>query len=240
MLDVVDATSHDQIAANLSRAEQTEAWYFRTGIGRHQFVLAHALVRLALSHYFPVPPGEWRFDRDDNGRPFIVAPRLSTPVQFSLSHSRGLAVCLISSVAEAAVDVEEVLHSDDLELVARRSFSASELESLKVLSGMDWMERFFDCWTLKEAYTKARGLGLNLSLSDISFEFGPNRGIRAHFGGEVSDDPATWMFWRLKVLPRYTISVAARIAYAGDCEIIHRHVAFDGTRMFRKPARGLV
>ena len=40
-------------------------------------------------------------------------------------------------------------------------------------------DRFFERWTLKEAYVKARGLGLSLPLAQIGFDLTPLAGARA-------------------------------------------------------------
>lgn len=83
-------------------------------------MISRALVRLVLSNHFPIPAGDWRFDRDGNGKPSIVAPAGFPPVRFSLSHTQGLVACLISLSAEAAVDVEKIEYNQDLALVARQ------------------------------------------------------------------------------------------------------------------------
>jgi 4'-phosphopantetheinyl transferase len=127
--------------------------------------------------------------------------------------------------------VEKVEHSEDLSLVARQVLSRAELSILNNLSGTDWTTRFFDYWTLKEAYAKARGLGLGLRLSDVEFEEGPDNAIRAHFASSVNDDPSAWLFWRCRLPSKHTISVAARKDFDGEPRIIRRSVKFDGMSM---------
>lgn len=194
----------------LSADERNEARRFRRAGNRHQFVMARALVRLALSRHFPVAAGDWRFARDDRGKPFIAGPELLPAPRFSISHTRGLVACLISLCAEAAVDVEAIEHHPDLALVARQVLAPAEHEALSELSGGDWTARFFDYWTLKEAYAKARGLGLGMALRDIAFDLDAHDAIRARFAPAVNDDPAAWLFWRRRLPPRHALSVAAR------------------------------
>src|SRR3989442_9510438 len=57
----------DHLQAILSEDEQKDARRFHRAKDRHQFVIARALVRLALSQHFLIPPGDWRFHRDHNG-----------------------------------------------------------------------------------------------------------------------------------------------------------------------------
>ena len=229
------ALTHDQrisdLQAILSMDEQKRARRFRRASDSRQFVFAHALVRLALSHHLAVPASDWHFDRDSKGKPVIAAPEMFSAVEFSLSHTNGLVACLITLSAEAAVDVEKVKYTHDLALVAHQIFSPTEQRTLSVLSAKDWTERFFDYWTLKEAVAKARGLGLALPLSDISFELDAGNWIRADFACAADDDPSVWIFWRNHPQSQHAMSLAVKRDFDDECEIIQRLVKFDGARI---------
>jgi phosphopantetheinyl transferase len=95
--------------ALLSIEERRRARRFHRLADHNQFVVAHSLLRLVLSC-----PGEWRFSRDRNGRPHIMAPALLPEVYFNLSHTAGFAACLISLTPEAAVDVERIAPDEQL------------------------------------------------------------------------------------------------------------------------------
>jgi 4'-phosphopantetheinyl transferase len=229
--DLNDGAIAGRVVEILAADERNESRRFRRARDQHQFVIARALAKLALSQHFPVAAGDWRFARDHNRKPFIAAPEISPPVRFSISHTQGLLACLVTPSAEAAVDVEKIEPSQDLAAVATQVLSRSEQADLSALSGEDWTARFFDYWTLKEAYAKARGLGLGLALSDISFELKPDGTIGAHFGPVIHDDPSAWMFWRRQLPPQHTLSVAAKRDFDGRCELIVRTVKFDGARI---------
>jgi 4'-phosphopantetheinyl transferase len=224
--DTTDTAIACRLQEILSADEKNEACRFRRVTDRNQFVLARALVRLALSNHFSIPAGAWRFDRDRNRRPFIVAPTLLPPVRFSVSHTRGLIACLITLSAEAAVDVERVEHNEDLALMALQFLSPVEQRALNALSGADWTTHVFDLWTLKEAYAKARGLGLSLPLNDIGFELAPNN-VRAHFASRLGEDPSAWVFWHRHLSAQHTISVAAKKDFGEGCEVILRPVKIE-------------
>jgi 4'-phosphopantetheinyl transferase len=227
--DLNDGVIASRLAPILSTDEQNEARRFRRPRDQHQFVIARALARLALSRHIPVAAADWRFDRDENRKPLIAAPEISPPVRFSISHTQGLVACLIGLCAEAAVDVEKIEPNQDLALVARQVLSPAEQAALNALSGADWTARFFDYWTLKEAYAKARGLGLGLPLNAIGFELEPDETIRAHFAPGVDDDPSAWVFWRRHLPPQHTISVAAKKDVDREFELVVRSVEFDAT-----------
>ena len=226
--DDLDIKTLSNLEAILSANEKKEARRFRRIKDRHQFLLARGLLRFALSEHLPVCAADWRFARDQNHKPFIIAPKSFSAVNFSLSHTDGLIACLVSLVAEAAVDVEKLEFHDDLALVAKQVLSAVELTALGKLSGRDWTERFFDYWTLKEAYAKARGVGLSLGSSDIVFEIDADNGIRAHFSSRSDDDSSAWVFWCHHLSPQHTISVAAKAETDAGYEIICRSVNFEG------------
>jgi 4'-phosphopantetheinyl transferase len=226
--DLNDAATACRLQQLLSADEQEEVLRFHRVADQNRFIISRSFVRLTLSQHFPVPTSEWRFDRDRNRKPFIVAPDISPTVQFSLSHTEGVVACLISLSAEAAVDVEKVVCSPDLPAAVEKILSLTEQRTLSARSGADWAALFFNYWTLKEAYAKARGLGLMLELRDIGFEFKSDNTIQAHFASHVDDDALDWVFWSRHLSAQHLISVAAKRDVSNECKIIHRPVKFDG------------
>ena len=207
--------------------EQAEARRFRRAQDQQQFVIARAMVRWSLSRHFPLRAADWRFDRDDYGKPFVAFPHVLPSVQFSISHTDGMIACVVTRSAEAGVDAEKVEHNQDLPLVAGRVFSPAELVGLGELSGAAWTRRFFELWTLKEAYAKARGLGLSLTWSDIDFEPGPNNTARVRFASAFGDDPALWAFWRRSMRSGHVVAVAAKRNFSGPLEVVPRRIGLD-------------
>ncbi len=227
--DLDDATSLDRFLLILSADERNEAQRFRQSADRARFIIAHSLLRLALSHHFQLSTDAWRFERDHNRKPILVAPEITPKVQFNISHTQGRVACLITLSSEAGVDVEEIAYNHDHTAMAGLILSPSELNALSVLTGKNKTERFFDYWTLKEAYAKARGLGLLFSLTDVGFEFGSDNRIRAHFPPKVVDDPSAWTFWRLCLASRHIVSVAAKRDLGGEYLLILRSVTLSAT-----------
>ena len=217
------ARSTSRLSNLLSAEEQSTADRFQSVRDRRRYVIAHALIRLALSNYFPVAAVDWRFGRDRNGKPIIVAPEEFDAVRFSISHTSGLIACLVTCASEAGIDVEKVEPNQELAQVAQNVLSASELQFLNRLSLEKWTSRFFDLWTLKEAYGKARGIGLDLPMKAISFEIGPENSVCACFDEEVQDDASRWMFSLRHPSPSHALAVAV----GESCEIVERIVSFD-------------
>ena len=59
--------------------------------------------------------------------------------------------------------------------IARRYFAAREVAELQALPTHLRTEGFFLCWTRKEAYVKAHGAGLSLSLDSFTVSLTPGR-----------------------------------------------------------------
>jgi 4'-phosphopantetheinyl transferase len=112
---------------------------------------------------------------------------------FSLAKTRELAVGLFAFDRDVGVDVELVAPIEAVEM-AERFFSPEELAELRRLEDAARLSRFYELWTLREAYLKARGIGLVLPLDQLVFRSTPSGGAQAEFGPAICDDPAHWQF----------------------------------------------
>jgi 4'-phosphopantetheinyl transferase len=213
--------------ALLSPAEHARTARFVFERGRHESLVTRALVRTTLSFYQPeVDPSAWQFVANPYGRPEIAAPACAPGLHFNVSHTDGRIVCLVAVGREIGVDVENSGRGAPLD-VADRYFSPSEVADVRALPEAARPGRFFDYWTLKESYIKARGLGLQLPLDQFSFHLGPAElgsvqlgpagrrqpsPITISFGPQIADDPATWQFDLRHLTPRHRLAIAIRRA----------------------------
>jgi 4'-phosphopantetheinyl transferase len=69
---------------------------------------------------------------------------------------------------------------------------------------------FFDYWTLKESYIKARGLGLALPLGQFTFLRPPGAAPTIEFAPELHDDAASWQFAQFWPSANHRMAVAVR------------------------------
>ena len=177
---------------------------------RRLFLVSHALVRLVLSRYASMAPEAWRFRRGPHGRPEIDASDVGG-LDFSLSHTRGLVAVAVAPRCAVGVDVEVVDPRRASIEIAQRFFAAPELATLAALSGAERVGRFFDFWTLKESYIKARGAGLlSLPLDKFWFRFLPARALMLEIDPLIDDRPEHWSF------ALYGVGTAHRIACAAS------------------------
>jgi 4'-phosphopantetheinyl transferase len=196
----------------LSPQEETADRRFRVESARRQHLAARALVRTTLSRYAEVDPRRWRFRSGPQGRPEIADPAGTPALRFNLSHTRGLVACLVTLGLDAGVDVERPGRRlrDPLAL-ARHGFAPAERAALQRLSGGARRELFYDLWTLKEAYVKARGAGfLTLPASKLAYEITPNRAIHLTLEPELEDRAEAWQVALLAPTADHRLALAIR------------------------------
>jgi 4'-phosphopantetheinyl transferase len=176
---------------------------------RHQYLVTRVLIRTCLSAYLQVEPADWRFNKNGYGKPGISHPKSILPIRFNLSHTNGMIMCGITRDCEIGVDVEDAQRTTRAAFDSlSRYFSSREIEDLGKLPPDQQRQRFFDYWTLKESYIKARGMGLAIPLDKFSFQFKANSldGFSVH--PDLNDDASNWQFWRIPMIDRYKIAVA--------------------------------
>lgn len=182
---------------------------FRFPEDRKLYLISHALLRTTLSKYANVEPQDWRFGKGLYGKPEVIGP-IPSPVGFNLSHTAGLAVCATSGAAtEIGVDIENNIRKSNIKEMRNYCLTALEIGALKKLNLQQQRNRFFDLWTLKEAYMKARGVGLGLGLLNLSFDLSKDS-IRVNFGENMDDIIEAWRFILLKPTANHHCAVAVK------------------------------
>lgn len=172
---------------------------------RHMFVITRALVRTTLSKYAACDPAAWRFEANPWGRPHACGPRPAP--YFNLSNTRGLVACAVAQTEGIGVDVENITRNTEPRAIAHRFFSSSEVEALMALPEDEHRTRFFSLWTLKEAYIKARGMGLAIPLGQFSYAL-DTAPITIRFGPQIEDDPERWRFALTRASDDHFLSLA--------------------------------
>jgi 4'-phosphopantetheinyl transferase len=95
--------------------------------------------------------------------------------------------------------------------IAERFFSADEVTELRALPAELKAEGFFNCWTRKEAYVKARGGGLRIPLDSFAVALRP--GAPAQF---VQGVESRWNLFGFSPGSNY---VAALVFDGAPCEV---------------------
>lgn len=202
----------------ISRAER-----FHFQKDREHFIVARGILRKLLGDYLGEHPARLSFSYSSHGKPALKdvdkvnnidgatdeIEDAARNIRFNLSHSGGLALYAITRKREIGVDIEHIRADlTDME-IAGRFFFSSEIAALLALPAEQRTQEFFNFWTLKEAYIKARGEGLSFPLDRfcVSLIPGSQQAVL-----KVHDDPyetSRWSLRALKPAPGYAAAVAA-------------------------------
>jgi len=224
---VLDPAEADRCRTIVTPGELAGCGRFVHDADRRRELATRATVRIVLSRYAEVAPGEWRFEAGPLGRPEIASPA-GTRLRFNVAHTRELVTCAVTETADVGVDVESVAAHPDLSRLAASVMSDEEFAEFEHVADADRPARFAAAWTLKESYLKARGLGLSLSPRAAAFDLRAPGAIRATFSAEAADDPAAWWFASWDEPPGHVVAVALRTGRAPSRVEVRRLVSFDG------------
>jgi 4'-phosphopantetheinyl transferase len=172
----LDERPADIFESFLSPDELTRANRFHFIKDRNHFVVARGLLRNLLAAYLGVNCAEFRFSYGAQGKPFLLLDSQSQ-INFNVSHSHGRAAFAFSRGRELGVDLEYVKDDFDDELIAKRFFSRAEVLALQTVPADLLKQAFFNCWTRKEAYIKARGEGLSMPLDQFDVTLKPDEPV---------------------------------------------------------------
>jgi 4'-phosphopantetheinyl transferase len=191
----------------LSDEERERASRFRFERDRSRFVAGRSTLRRLLAEYLDCAPGEVEILYGPYGKPHVAWPGLS----FNVSHSGSCALFAFAPGFEVGIDVEIARGGrQDDEGVARRFFSPREVATLRAQPPGSRPLAFLRCWTRKEAYIKARGEGLQLSLHDFDVEFAADAPPALLRTAWSDDEPADWNLQDLSSLSGGVAALAVR------------------------------
>jgi 4'-phosphopantetheinyl transferase len=219
----------------LDAQEQKTASRFLFERDRRQYLLAHTLVRRALALEAGLAEAELVIWRSARGRPFLRpaaagGPRGGSQLDFNLSHAGGYSLLGIVRRHRIGVDVERLEDRDERAITTIvRTFAAPEREWVaRAADGPARDRRALRVWTLKEAYSKARGLGLGLPFDAFAFTLDDERGVRA-FTPPADDTARPWRFVELEPVPGVLVAVAVPADEAQD-PVVHLGYGFPWSR----------
>jgi 4'-phosphopantetheinyl transferase len=181
-------------AALLSAAERQRASRFLFESDRDRYIVARACLRQLLAARLGTRPESVELVYGAGGKPALAPWSADTELHFNLSHSDGLTIYAFAQGREIGIDVEAVRlmrHADDM---AARFFSPHEHRAYQALDPCDRPLGFFQCWTRKEAFIKARGDGLSYPLARFDVSLAPREPAKIL---RVEDTPGDRCGWRL-------------------------------------------
>lgn len=201
--------------------QRAAKYYFQKD--REHFAVARGALREILSRYVSILPDRIRFSCNDYGKPLLTGPTGDHLLRFNVSHSNGVALYALTRGRDIGVDVEFMRQEFASLGIAELFFSPLEVSMLRALPPNLQTPAFFNCWTRKEAYVKARGEGLSHPLHRFAVSLVPGEPASLL---STDDDPleaSRWSLTELCVGPNYV----AAIAVEGPTPTLHHWQLFS-------------
>lgn len=183
--------------------ERARADRFRTDALRARFITSRAAQRQILARYGAASPGAITFRYSTQGKPSLESPVSLAHLRFNVSHSADLALLAVAENREVGIDVEAVRVVRDATGLARRFFSPAECAALQMLTGDRLTRAFLACWTRKEAYVKAIGLGIATQLGNFDVTVDPDSPATIEATRPDAGDAARWTMHSVDAGPGY-------------------------------------
>jgi 4'-phosphopantetheinyl transferase len=221
--EITEERLHSSYRELLSPAEKEQEPRFYFARDRRRFLITRALARTVLSRYAPIHPREWVFSTNAYGRPEIVnAEARGEGLSFNISHTHSLIVLGVTKSRALGADVENIRAREVSIDIADRFFAPQEVVALTATPPPRQQYRFFEYWTFKEAYIKARGMGLSLPLDKFSFHYPDDHTVELTIHPELADDPSRWQFWQFQPRPEYLVAICAERVGAQSPSLVVR------------------
>ncbi len=192
----------------LSADELARAAKFRVERGAERYIVGRGVLRTLLGRYTGAPPQSLAFAYNEYGKPELHG----SDVHFNLSHSHGIALAAVTRGRAIGVDIERIRGDVIGEKIAERFFSPAEARVLASLPADQQAQGFFNCWTRKEAWIKARGAGLSIALNSFEVSLTPGEPARLIATRPDAEEARRWSMEALDCEPGF----AAALAVAGE------------------------
>jgi len=176
-LDLPDGVLQS-LERTLGTSELTVADSYRREPLRPRFVARRGILRCLLGQYLGVEPAHVAFTTGRHGKPLLAPSSASRDIHFNVADSEDLAVFAFCAEGDVGIDIERVRPVPDVDRLAQRFFTCTEAAAVCATPGPRKITAFLTCWTRKEAYLKALGIGLEVALDSFEVSVGPERPAR--------------------------------------------------------------
>lgn len=168
---------------------------------------AGGFLRAVLARYLSIAPRDIEFYYGEHGKPALAASEAAAPLRFNLSHSHEVALLAVSRARPLGIDVEYARKTRDLDDIALRYFAHAEVAAYRALPAHQRLVAFYQCWSRKEAYLKAKGGGLAFPLGDFTVAFGPGEAPALLTSALDADGGRSWSLLAIDAGPGYAAAI---------------------------------
>lgn len=210
-VDKIDCRALEARLIVLSQSERKryESFYFAPD--RDRFLAAHLLKRHVLAKYLKGTPEAVEIELDSLGKPHVNQSGSHVPIHFNMTHTHDLVAC---AVANRRVGIDAEFLGRKLTQSATEMFlSDAELKLVQSLDPNHRSDTVLEMWTLKEAYLKGVGVGLQKPPKKFSFHtFVPRDSSRLPFQAQFDDAEWMWEFFReFQLFAGYVVATAVEL-----------------------------
>jgi 4'-phosphopantetheinyl transferase len=205
LLSAVEISQNSQI---LSADETEKARRFRFEKDRNNYINARSWLRKIIGNYLQIHPASLRFGYGEHGKPWLKN-EAGNPhfLQFNLSHSEGVVICAIVQERAVGIDVEALRAEDSYDKIAENFFSKNERQALQTIAPEFQAAAFFNIWTRKEAYLKARGDGLIFPLDEFDVSANSDE-AKLESVHHFPEENQRWTLYHLSPKPNFVGALA--------------------------------
>jgi 4'-phosphopantetheinyl transferase len=194
----------------LSEQEKQRAACFIRQKDRQRYCFSHGMLRTVLAYYLSVDPQRIVFKNNSYGKPSLWHAVTQPDICFNMAHSENMVAVAVTCRASVGIDVEFIRELQDAHQIVTRNFSPEEQRYITGSAEKEFKDRFFTCWTLKEAFIKAIGMGLSHPLKTFNI-------VDSHTGTPISgwvtlqgSTDIKWYQLPFRPLPNYRAAVVLK------------------------------
>lgn len=221
-ININDYQNHtNELMHYLDDQENKRAQQFKFAKDRNSFICSHAILRRLLSKYCNCDQKKILYNYNAFNKPSL---NNDYNINFNLSHSFHRGIIAITKNHPIGIDIEYMKNKPILDDLAKRFFSAHEYNEYKILPQQQKTLGFYNCWTSKEAFVKAVGMGLTFPLKNFTVNLNPELKAKILSSKNQTININEWKLHRFIVENQYCIA----IAWSGLSKIIQAYKAnFD-------------
>jgi 4'-phosphopantetheinyl transferase len=194
----------------LNDDEKSRVDSYRSDKRSNEFIITRGLLRKLLARLYKLQANSFRFCYTDKDKPYLDPTSTYHSTSFNISHSHDKAIIALGIDKIIGIDIEKIRQDVDFKKLAKRFFSETESMGLAKLTGEQLANRFFCCWSRKEAFVKALGDGLSFGLDEFSVTTSVKDTQVELVTNYDPDDSKNWGIVSINSIPGYAAAVCCR------------------------------
>lgn len=151
----------------LTDKERNRALRFKFDRHRNRWVFGRLTLKHLLSSYLNCEALSIELGYGEIGKPYVASPS-NNNLLFNYTDSGGLLIYAFSEGIEVGVDLEFLPRETNFEALVRRKLTPDEQTAFYEMPVDHQQSAFLACWTRKEAYGKALGVGIRYPMSEVT------------------------------------------------------------------------